>query len=193
MREVIPGGKGFPAMGFCKQLKLVLFDVDGVLTDGRVVIDGNGVESKFFDVKDGTIMKWLMRHGLQVGLLTGRSSSVVTLRAKELGLPPECVRQGAKQKLPVYLEILQTLGVQKQETAFVGDDLLDLPILLQTGLPCCPADARSEVKAVCRLQSEASGGRGAVRQICEWILRDRGDWEAVLRRYQGESETIGVD
>ena len=183
MRKVVPGGRGFPTPGFYRKLKLVLFDVDGVLTDGRIVMTADGRESKFFDVKDGSAVKWLSRHGLTIGLLTGRSSAVVEHRARELGILPELVRQGAKKKLPVYLEMSAALGVKEEETAYVGDDLVDLPVLRRVGLPCCPADARPEVKGYCRLVTTVPGGRGAARAVAEWILRDRGEWPALMRTY----------
>lgn len=162
-------------------IKLVIFDVDGVLTDGRIVIDNNGIESKFFDVRDGTGIKWLVRAGLRAAFLTGRQSRVVEFRAAELGVT--IIRQGAKDKVKAYEEILTELGLSDREAAFAGDDLIDLPVLRRVGLAIAPADARPEVKAVAHYVCQNAGGRGAVREMAEMILKGRGLWEEVAARY----------
>jgi len=162
-------------------IKLVIFDVDGVLTDGRIVMDNNGVESKFFDVRDGTGIKWLKRAGLEIAFLTGRESRVVEFRAAELGV--DIIRQGAKVKLTVYEEILDEFGLTDRKVAFAGDDLIDLPVLRRVGLSMAPADARPEIKEAVHFVCQNAGGRGAVREMAEMILKGQGLWESITERY----------
>jgi 3-deoxy-D-manno-octulosonate 8-phosphate phosphatase (KDO 8-P phosphatase) len=163
------------------RVRLLVLDVDGVLTDGRIIWSTNGEETKQFHVRDGSAIKWLIRAGVQVAWLTGRSSPVVDRRAAELGVRE--VVQGAKQKLPAFLELLRRTGCPPEEVCYVGDDLPDIPVLTRVGLPCAVADAAEDVKAVCRVVTQAPGGRGAVREIAERILRARGAWEELLARY----------
>ncbi len=127
-----------------QRLKVFLFDVDGVLTDGRIIFDNNGVETKAFDVKDGHGLKLLQRAGLRLGLITGRQSEVTLARARELGI--DIVFQGVRDKLTPYLELLQTLGVTDEEVGYMGDDLVDLPIMRRAGFAATVADAVEEVK-----------------------------------------------
>ena len=163
-------------------LKLAIFDVDGVMTDGRIVIDDNGCESKFFHVRDGHGLKLMMRAGLQVALLTGRQSRVVEHRAAELGI--SMVHQGAKRKLDVYEPLLAEMNLRDEEVAFAGDDLVDLPIMRRVGLALAPADAAAEVRAVAHFIAQAGGGRGAVREMVEFILKGMGHWDEVTARYR---------
>jgi len=162
-------------------IKMVLFDVDGVLTDGRVVLDNNGVESKFFDVRDGTGIKWLVRANYKVAFLTGRSSRVVEHRARELGI--DKVYQGLKVKIEAYEELLKEFGLTDRETAYIGDDLIDLPVLRRVGLAMAPADARPEVKSAVHYVCQCSAGRGAAREIAELIIKNQGRWEEVTAAY----------
>jgi 3-deoxy-D-manno-octulosonate 8-phosphate phosphatase (KDO 8-P phosphatase) len=162
-------------------VKLVIFDVDGVLTDGRIVLDDHGVESKFFDVRDGSGIKWLVRVGLDVAFLTGRQSHVVELRAAELGVTR--IHQGAKVKIDVYERLLNEAGLQDEAVAYAGDDLIDLPVMWRVGLALAPADARPEVKAAAHYVCREGGGRGAVREIVELILKGQGFWEQVTAPY----------
>jgi 3-deoxy-D-manno-octulosonate 8-phosphate phosphatase (KDO 8-P phosphatase) len=155
--------------------------VDGVLTDGRIIWDSRGEETKQFHVRDGSAIKWLIRAGVRVAWLTGRRSPVVDRRAEELGVRE--VVQGAKQKLPAFLELLQRQGCAADEVCYVGDDLPDIPVLKRVGLPCAVADAPEEVKALCQVVTRAPGGGGAVREIADRILRARGAWEGLLARY----------
>ncbi|MCK6473140.1 MAG: phenylphosphate carboxylase subunit delta [Planctomycetes bacterium] len=186
--EIRPGGRGLPAAEVYRGIKLVVFDVDGVLTDGRIAIDGNGIETKFFDVRDGTGMTLLDLAGIKMAMLSGRFSPVTDRRAKDVKVPTERVFQGVKYKLPVYLELLKSLGVQDHETAYMGDDVIDLPVLDRVAVACCPADARPEVRTACHVQATLPGGRGGVRQVCEHLLKARGDgaWDLALRRYLRE-------
>ncbi|MFH1092309.1 MAG: HAD-IIIA family hydrolase [Pseudomonadota bacterium] len=162
-------------------IKLIIFDVDGVLTDGRIVIDDNGLESKFFNVRDGHGLKLLLRAGLEVAFMTGRQSRVVEHRANELGV--KMVYQGVKKKLEIYEAILARTSLTDSETAFAGDDLVDLPVMRRVGLALAPADAIDEVKAVAHFVSRLSGGRGAAREMVEFILKGQGKWEEVTARY----------
>ncbi len=163
------------------RVELLLLDVDGVLTDGRVVIDDRGVETKAFDVTDGHGLKLLQRAGVEVGLVTGRRSRVVEHRARELGIRE--VHQGVRDKLPVVREILGRRGLGPERLAYVGDDVVDLPVLLQAGLavsvPGAPAYVRERVHWV----TGRPGGRGAVREVCEAVLRARGSWGEVTAKY----------
>jgi len=164
-----------------RAVKLVIFDVDGVLTDGRIVLDDDGVESKFFDVRDGSGIKWLVRVGLDVAFLTGRQSHVVEVRAAELGVTR--IHQGAKVKIDVYERLLNEAGLQDEAVAYAGDDLIDLPVMRRVGLALAPADARPEVKAAAHYVCREGGGRGAVREIVELILKGQGFWEQVTAPY----------
>jgi 3-deoxy-D-manno-octulosonate 8-phosphate phosphatase (KDO 8-P phosphatase) len=164
-----------------RAVKLVIFDVDGVLTDGRIVLNDDGVESKFFDVRDGSGIKWLVRVGLDVAFLTGRQSHVVEVRAAELGVTR--IHQGAKVKIDIYERLLNEAGLQDEAVAYAGDDLIDLPVMRRVGLALAPADARPEVKAAAHYVCREGGGRGAVREIVELILKGQGFWEQVTAPY----------
>lgn len=163
------------------RVDLLLLDVDGVLTDGRVVLDDNGVESKAFDVRDGHGLKLLQRAGVGVGLVTGRRSRVVELRAAELGIDE--VHQGVKDKLRVVRQILTRREVAPGQVAYVGDDVVDLPVMLQVGVAVTVADAPSYMRERAHWVTAADGGRGAVREVCEALLRARGCWEELTARY----------
>jgi 3-deoxy-D-manno-octulosonate 8-phosphate phosphatase (KDO 8-P phosphatase) len=164
------------------KIKLLLLDVDGVLTDGRIYVDNNGVETKAFDVQDGHGLKLLQRAGIKVGLITGRQSEVVNCRAKELGI--DLVYQGIKDKLVIYLRICDDLGLEDDEIAFMGDDLVDLPILRRVGLSATVPGGSDDVKPFVQYVSVRKGGRGAVRELCELILKEGGHWKQVVARYQ---------
>ncbi len=163
------------------QIRLLLLDVDGVLTDGRIVYDDQGGEQKAFDVKDGHGLKLLQRAGFEVGIITGRQSSVVARRADELGIRLVC--QGAKDKRIPFREFLTQLALEPHQVAYVGDDLVDLPILLKVGFSATVADAVDEVKQCVDFVTQRPGGRGAVREICDHLLRASGQWDAVTARY----------
>jgi 3-deoxy-D-manno-octulosonate 8-phosphate phosphatase (KDO 8-P phosphatase) len=163
------------------RVDLLLLDVDGVLTDGRVVLDDNGVESKAFDVRDGHGLKLLQRAGVGVGLVTGRRSRVVELRAAELGIDE--VHQGVKDKLRVVRQILTRREVAPGQVAYVGDDVVDLPVMLQVGVAVTVADAPNYMRERAHWVTAADGGRGAVREVCEALLRARGCWEKLTARY----------
>ena len=164
------------------RVKLLVLDVDGVLTDGRIIMDHEGREIKAFDVRDGHGIKFLREAGIEVAMLTGRSSPVVQRRADDLGIP--WVRQGVNDKVRAYQEIAREVGIGEEETCFVGDDLVDIPLLKRVGIPIVVADGAQEAKQFARYVTQAPGGRGAVREVCDLLLQAQGKWESVLRRYE---------
>ena len=163
------------------KIKLLLLDVDGVLTDGRIIYDCQGNELKAFDVKDGHGLKMLQRAGIAVGIITGRQSQVVVRRAAELGI--EILYQGALSKLEPYLEILDQHGLTDEQVAYVGDDVVDLPILRRVGFSATVADAVAEVVPLVDYVASQGGGRGAVREICDLLIKASGHWEELTNRY----------
>jgi len=183
------GGRGFPDPSVYRAIQLIAFDVDGVLTDSRIIIDSNGVESKFFSVRDGAGITFLHNAGIKVALITGRSSAVVDFRAMELKIAPEFVKQGAKVKLPVFTQLLRENNLKAGEAAFVGDDIIDVPVLEAVGLACCPGDAHPEAKTRSHVVAAGRGGRGAVRAIIEHFLKSRNDgsWDAAVAKYLGRA------
>jgi 3-deoxy-D-manno-octulosonate 8-phosphate phosphatase (KDO 8-P phosphatase) len=164
----------------CARIEFLLLDVDGVLTDGGIIYDDDGRELKQFHVRDGSALKYWQLAGKRAGILTGRSSKVVEVRAKELGIEP--VIQGATHKLTAYRDVIASLGVQVQQVAFVGDDLPDIPVLRDCGLAIAVADACPEVIAEGHFVTRAPGGRGAVREAIEFILRSQGQWANIVER-----------
>ena len=164
-----------------KNIKLLLLDVDGVMTDGRIIFDSNGIESKFFNVKDGHGIKLLQRAGVEVGIVSGRKSQVVTNRAAELGI--ERVFQGTLDKLAVYREILKDTGLGDFQIAFMGDDVIDIPVMRLVGFAAAPADAVEEVFPYAHFVARNRGGWGAVRELCDLILKGQGAWETVTAKY----------
>lgn len=167
-----------------RRLRLLLFDVDGVLTDGRILLHTDGTESKQYHIRDGTGLVLAQRGGLLTGLLSARTSAATTARARQLAIP--IVRQGATNKLTVYEEILAEQGLADHEVAFMGDDVQDLPVLMRVGLSCAPADAVPEVRERVRWISTYAGGTGAVRELIELVLRARGSWDALVGAYLPE-------
>ncbi len=187
--DLRPGMRGAPTQEALRALKIVIFDVDGVLTDGRIILDDKGVQSKFFHVRDGAGITLLQNSGLMAAIITGRSSNVVDVRAKELKIPPVRVCQGAKVKLPVFNKLLKDLDLKPHEALFMGDDLIDLPVLNEAGVACCPSDASAEAMQACHVVSTKPGGLGAARTICEFVLkaRDDGSWDRALDIYLGRA------
>lgn len=163
------------------KIKLLLLDVDGVLTDGRIIYDNQGNELKAFDVKDGHGLKLLQRAGIKVGIITGRQSEVVVKRAAELGI--NILYQKALNKLDPYREILAEQGLVDEQVAYVGDDVVDLPILRRVGFSATVADAVPEVLPLVDYVTSRPGGRGAVREVCDLLLRASGQWDSLTRRY----------
>jgi len=163
------------------RIKMLLLDVDGVLTDGRVIISDSGEETKAFDVRDGHGLKLLQRAGLEVGIITGRSSRVVAHRMSELGIDLVC--QGIKNKLEPFEEILDRFQLSPLQVAYVGDDVVDLPILRRVGFAATVADACPDLFNLVDFVSSRPGGRGAIREICEMLLKAQGRWDELTRRY----------
>jgi 3-deoxy-D-manno-octulosonate 8-phosphate phosphatase (KDO 8-P phosphatase) len=161
--------------------RLFLLDVDGVLTDGGIVYDVDGREMKRFHVRDGHGIKMLQRAGVKVGIITGRTSEVVAIRARELDI--SIVRQGATDKVEAWRRILDETGFSAGETAYVGDDIVDLPLMREVGFSAAVADAEAYVVDAADFVSSRSGGRGAVREIIEFVLRSSGSWDKVASRY----------
>lgn len=162
----------------CRALRLVLSDVDGVLTDGSILMLPDGAEAKTFHVRDGLAAVLAHRAGLRTGILTGRSSPVVTRRAEELGMA--VVRQGVSDKGAALREILVQEGIEGHQVAYLGDDLNDLPVMAAVGLTAAPADAPFEVRAQAFMVLDTAGGKGCFREFVEAILKARGDWEDVV-------------
>lgn len=165
-----------------KQIRLLVLDVDGVMTDGRIMYTDGGEEVKAFDVKDGHGIKMLMRGGVEVAILTGRESRVVLHRAGDLGIDTVC--QGAKDKLPVFEGIIRDKGLGYEEVCYMGDDLVDLPVIKKVGLSITVADAYEGIKDSVDYVTNMPSGRGAVREACELILKAQGKWEGVTSRYR---------
>ncbi|MBW2559886.1 MAG: HAD hydrolase family protein [Deltaproteobacteria bacterium] len=165
-----------------KKIVLLILDVDGVLTDGKIIIDDLGNESKNFHVRDGHGLKLLMRGGVDVMLLTGRTSQVVKYRADELGIRD--VYQGVKDKGKVLREILGEKGLSGECIAYMGDDVVDIPAFRMVGFSVAVADAPGYVKDQADYVTEKKGGTGAVREICEMILNAQGTWSVATARYE---------
>jgi 3-deoxy-D-manno-octulosonate 8-phosphate phosphatase (KDO 8-P phosphatase) len=163
------------------RVRLVLFDVDGVLTDGKILLHADGSESKVFDIKDGTGIVWAQRLGLTVGFLSARSSAATAQRAAQLGIT--LVHQGVASKLDTYDQIADSLMLEDDEIAYMGDDILDLPVLARVGLATAPADAADDVRTRVHWVARANGGAGAARELIELILRSQGLWSSVIATY----------
>jgi 3-deoxy-D-manno-octulosonate 8-phosphate phosphatase (KDO 8-P phosphatase) len=164
-----------------ERLKLLLFDVDGVLTDGTILVHGDGGESKQFNIKDGAAMVWAQRAGLRIGLLSARAADATAIRAAQLGLT--VVVQGSPNKLAGYEQILADHALSDAEVGYMGDDLQDLPVLRRAGFSAAPADAAPEVRAAVQWVASAGGGRGAVRECIEHVLRQQGAWGAAVGEF----------
>ena len=164
-----------------RAVRLLLLDVDGVLTDGTVHISSDGSESKAFSIKDGAALVWARREGLEIGLLSGRPSPATTRRAAELGIT--LVVETGPDKRPAFAGILTQMGLTDADVAYMGDDLPDLPILGRVGLSAAPLDAAEEVAARVHWVSSRPGGRGAVRELIELILRARLRWEPLVGQH----------
>lgn len=162
-------------------IELLVLDVDGVLTDGRVVLSAAGDEIKSFHVRDGSGMKYWKRAGGKLAIISGRGSEAVTRRASELSV--DAVRLNAKNKLPAYREVLAELDMTAERTAVMGDDLTDLPMLMACALPLAPADAVAEVRQRAAYVTRLGGGQGCVREVIEMILKGSGRWDGIMARY----------
>ena len=165
-----------------KKVRLLVLDVDGVMTDGKIIIDDLGNETKHFHVRDGHGIKMLIRHGIDVVLLTGRKSAVVEHRAKDLGISE--VHQGAHDKLIVINEILRSKSLSYENVAFIGDDIVDVPVLKRAGFSVTVFDASDHIKRYVHYITKKAGGAGAVREVCEIILHAQDKWNDVAKKYE---------
>ena len=164
-----------------RDIELILSDVDGVLTDGGIIYDNQGIETKRFHVRDGLGIKLWRRAGYRFGLLTPRTSHIVKLRATELGA--DVLRQGFEDKLPVANQVFQELGVQPNQVCYIGDDFPDLPVMQTVGLSVAVAGAPEEIAAHAHYVTRLDGGSGAVRETIELILKAKGQWDDLVRKY----------
>ena len=163
-------------------IKAVVLDVDGVLTDGRIGYGGGSPrEIKFFDVRDGQGIRLALRAGLQVGILSGRKSQANRVRAKELGL--SFLYEGCLDKLAGWEQMLADLGLKPEECMYIGDDVVDMPPMRRAGFPVAVADAAPELDSVAMFRTQHFGGRGAVREAIEILLKGQGKWDSVLEQY----------
>lgn len=164
-----------------RKIEMILSDVDGVLTDGRVSFDNQGIETKSFNVRDGLGIKLWQKAGFRFGILTARSSHIVKTRAAELEI--DIVRQGYHDKLPSAREILAEVGLSPEQVCFIGDDLPDLPVIQYVGLGVAVADGVSEVRQAAHHVTRHRGGRGAVRELIEFLLKSKNRWDDLVRNY----------
>lgn len=166
-----------------KHLRLLLLDVDGVLTDGSITYSDSGEQIKTFNARDGLGLRLLMDAGIEVGIVTARVSGALGHRCENLGI--SLVFDGVKDKARAFDRITGQTGIPAQDIGYMGDDLLDLPAMTRAGVAFTVADAPEEVKQQADVISDHPGGRGAVRQVCEAILKARGSWDDILSGYLG--------
>ena len=163
-------------------IRAIVLDVDGVLTDGRIGYGGGSPrEIKFFDVRDGQGIRLALRAGLLVGILSGRKSQANRVRAKELGL--SFLYEGCLDKLAGWEQMLADLGLKPEECMYIGDDVVDMPPMRRAGVPVAVADAAPELDSVAMFRTQHFGGRGAVREAIEILLKGQGKWDSVLEKY----------
>jgi 3-deoxy-D-manno-octulosonate 8-phosphate phosphatase (KDO 8-P phosphatase) len=164
-----------------KDIKIVIIDVDGVLTDGTIYIDAHGAETKGFNILDGTGISYLHRVGIKTAIISGRTSKAVIHRAKELNIVD--VYQGVVNKLEAYKEIREKYGLRDEEVCYIGDDLIDLPVLYRVGFPVTVANASPVVKREAAYVTKARGGFGAVREVAEMIIKYQDKGHLIMKRY----------
>lgn len=174
-----------------RRIRLVILDVDGVMTDGGIYLGatdrGERVELKRFEIQDGIGIRLLWEGGIRVAIVTGRESRAVSMRAEELGIR-EVHQDRTASKLRIVTQMLERLKIGWEETAFLGDDLPDLPVMRRVGLPAAVGNAAPDVRAVARWQGVRHGGYGAVREFAEALLGARGQWSALVEAYVRERE-----
>lgn len=169
-------------------IKLVLFDVDGVLTNGQLFFDDNGTESKAFHSRDGLGINLLQQSGVQAGIITARTSNLVAHRARNLKIAH--LVQGAVDKYPAYLELRDSLGLDDSQIAFVGDDVVDLPVMLQVGLAVTVPEAHPLVLEHAHWTTVQAGGYGAARDVCEMVMHAQGTYTAAMQQFLMRTEKI---
>ncbi len=167
-------------------IKVLLMDVDGVLTDGKLYFlpgpDGKMIESKTFGAQDGIALRWLSWYGIKTGVISGRDSPATVERAQQVSMT--WVFQGHIEKIPLFEQVIAESGVSPQEVAYMGDDLTDVVIMRRVGLSVATANARAEVKRSAKVVTETNGGSGAVREVIELILKAQGVWDELLKKYE---------
>jgi 3-deoxy-D-manno-octulosonate 8-phosphate phosphatase (KDO 8-P phosphatase) len=181
--EIVCNGtcqRGFGVEDF-RAVRMLITDVDGVMTDGSITVNADGSESKTFNVKDGSGLKYLMRSGIRVAMLSGRECAPVEQRAQNLGVD-FCVT-GALDKLPAYRKLLDQAHLTHELVCYVGDDLPDIPPMRHAGIPVAVSDAVEEARQYAAYVTAAPGGGGAIRELAELILRVQGKWDTVMQRY----------
>lgn len=167
-----------------KKVRIVVLDVDGTLTDGKLYIDNNGVESKAFNVKDGMAIAQGTKHGLIFAIITGKKSNIVEQRAAELGIKE--VHQKISNKIEVLDKILLKYELSYEQVAYMGDDINDIPTMLKAGFNGAPADACTDILSLAHFKAAKDAGHGAVRDFVEYIMRHQGTWEKVLEEYRNK-------
>lgn len=168
-------------MGKLENIKMIIADVDGVLTDGSITLDSDGNELKTFNAKDGSGVKFLQRIGINFAIISGRYSSAVNIRAKELSIKD--VFQNSKKKIDAYEKIVSGHDLKDEEVCYIGDDLVDIPVMRRVGFSVGVADAVTEVREIVDYVTTAPGGKGAVREVIEKIIKDQGKWDEITARY----------
>lgn len=168
-------------MASAQDIRLIVSDVDGVWTDGKIIYSGDGSEIKEFNVRDGLGAKLAQRAGITIVLLTSRSSPALARRSRELGITE--LHQGAANKLTVCEEILQKLSIEFDQVLYIGDDLPDLAPMTRSGISAAPSDAAPEVHGAAAWKLESRGGEGAFRELVERLLRERGEWEGMVKGF----------
>ena len=167
-----------------QDIRLFVMDVDGVLTDGTVTLGPDGFESKHFNVLDWTGVKYLQRVGIRAAIISGRTAQAVVHRAQAVGITE--IHQGIKDKLPVLREMIERLGLAREQVAYIGDDLPDIPCALEAGVSFAVADAHEELRSRVTHVTKTPGGRGAVREAAEMIIKAQGKWPEIMKRYVDE-------
>lgn len=163
-----------------RDIKLLLLDVDGVLTDGSIIYNDSGEEIKVFCVKDGLGIRMLKETGINIGIVTGRSSDALYHRCKNLHI--QLIFDGVSDKASALFKITEKTGLKENEIAYVGDDLPDIPLMKKIGIPIAVADAHENVIEAAHIITSAKGGAGAIREVCEAIIKAQGNWETVVKR-----------
>ncbi len=169
-------------------IELILSDVDGVLSDGGIIFNNQGIEMKKFHIRDGLGIKLWQRAGYQFGILTARTSQIVKLRAAELGI--NIVRQGFEDKLPAAIQIIEQLKLQPSQVCYIGDDLTDIAVIRHVGLGAAVSNAVEEVRQVADYLTPSAGGMGAVRELIEMLLKEKGRWQDLIRHYDSNQAPL---
>ena len=169
------------------QIRLLCLDVDGVMTDGRLQLDAEGRETKTFHIHDGLAIRLWQSTGRTIAVITGRSSKPVRSRCRELGI--SLLADGQGKKMPAWRELLKRTGVQAEQTAMMGDDLPDIPLIKAAGLGIAVANAAPEAKMAADFVTTCRGGEGAIREVIEAILKSNGEWEQLVKSYSHEEES----